>query len=275
MQLDSGSYQIVKYYKGQKGHCILEIPVSYFQGYKASHPDDDTKKGYNLSSEFYFPCPTRDVAGKGNDSVVLMAAMIAPDEHNVMKVIDGTTVNLRVCSSPGRDIASLEKKLAEGNQQTSRPRRKRQNSVRSSTEEDGEIYPPSKVPSITAYKADNPNDPGEQIEVDSTMQTPNPRPQDPPIVSTSQLASEQELLHIITGQMVTIQSLQETIRGLQETIRGLQETNQSQQETIQSKQETIQSQQETIQSQQRVIEELRKEIEDSKPCLDIESLLNK
>ena len=37
MQLDSGSYQIVKYYKGQKGHCILEIPVSYFQGYKGKH----------------------------------------------------------------------------------------------------------------------------------------------------------------------------------------------------------------------------------------------
>ena len=90
-----------------------------------------------------------------------------------MKVIDGTTVNLRVCSSPGRDIASLENKLAEGNQQTSRPRRKRQNSVKTSTEEDGEIYPPSKVPSITAYKADNPNDPGEQIEVDSTVSFPS------------------------------------------------------------------------------------------------------
>ena len=90
-----------------------------------------------------------------------------------MKVIDGTTVNLKVCSTPGRDTNNLKEKLAEGNQQTSRPRRKRQNSVRSSTEEDGEIYTPSKVPSITAYKAGNPNDPGEQIEVDSTVSFPS------------------------------------------------------------------------------------------------------
>ena len=45
-----------------------------------NHPDDETKQGYNLSFEFYFPCPTKDVAGKGNKSVVLMAAMIAPDK---------------------------------------------------------------------------------------------------------------------------------------------------------------------------------------------------
>ena len=46
-----------------------------------NHPDDETKQGYNLSFEFYFPCPTQKVAGKGNNNaVVLMAAMIAPDE---------------------------------------------------------------------------------------------------------------------------------------------------------------------------------------------------